>query len=71
MVYKVMQTGKETKWEKSILLPIYKINNKYYFRDERLGEYRNVKNVMDKIPINDFPKLQTPTKKDKIKLFGR
>lgn len=71
MAYKVMQTGKETKWEKSVLLPIYKINGKFYFRDKSLGEYRNVKNFDDRISINSFPKLQTPTKKDKLKLFGR
>lgn len=30
-------------------LPIYKIKGKLYFRDARLGEYRNVKNPFDVI----------------------
>jgi len=71
MTYELKEKKKLSEWEKSVLLPIYKINNKYYFRDERLGEYRNVKNPIDRIPINNFPKLQIPTKKDRIKLFGR
>lgn len=51
------------------MLPVYKIKGKLYFRDERLGEYRNVKNPSDKISINSFPKLEIPTDKDKEKLF--
>lgn len=51
---------------KSIRLPIYKINNKFYYLDKRLGEYRNIKNPNDRIDFNSFPKLQTPTKKDNM-----
>jgi len=39
-------------------LPIYKIKGKLYYRDERLGEYRNTKNPMDTILINSFPELE-------------
>lgn len=47
-------------------LPIYKINNKFYFLDKRLNEYRNVENPDDvlkyfDITIND---LQQSTFKD-------
>jgi hypothetical protein len=48
-------------------LPVYKINNRFYFRDNRLGEYRSVTDPSDKIDfenvdINDF---QRPTARDK------
>ncbi|HUS48818.1 MAG TPA: hypothetical protein VMZ91_01525 [Candidatus Paceibacterota bacterium] len=52
-------------------LPIYKIKGKFYYRDERLGEYRNIKNVSDTIPINSYPELETPTMKDKDKVWKR
>jgi len=44
-------------------LPIYQINGKQYFRDTRLGEYRNVKDPYDTMKIDDVPNsmLQTPT----------
>ena len=50
-------------------LPIYKIRGKFYFRDVRLGEYRNTRNFMDRIPINDvsLSDLQTPTKADRLR----
>ena len=43
------------------MLPVYQIKGKQYFRDVRLGEYRNVKDFSDTIPINSFPELQKPT----------
>jgi hypothetical protein len=54
-------------------LPIYKIGGKFYFRDKRLGEYRNVINPFDvkkenEVSLDDF---QVPTEKDKIKLYGK
>jgi len=46
-------------------LPIYKIGNKFYFRDERLGEYRDVNNPNNKLDINiDNSKLQKSTWKE-------
>jgi hypothetical protein len=33
-------------------LPIYQIDGKKYYRDVRLGEYRNVKDPSDKLDIN-------------------
>lgn len=45
-------------------LPIYQIDNKLYYRDVRLGEYRNIKNPNDKIDINmPNERLQKPTMK--------
>jgi hypothetical protein len=43
-------------------LPIYQIKGKQYYRDVRLGEYRNVKDPNDKLDIN-IPNsmLQKPT----------
>ena len=43
-------------------LPIYQIKGKQYFRDVRLGEYRNVKDPSDRLDIN-IPNsmLQKPT----------
>lgn len=49
-------------------LPVYKIKGKFYFLDKRLGEYRNIKNPLNAIRFNDFPVLQKPTQKDKLKL---
>jgi len=34
-------------------LPIYKIKGKFYFRDKRLNEYRNIKNPHDRLNFND------------------
>lgn len=50
-----------------IMLPIYKIGGKLYFRDVRLGEYRNIKNPYDSKRINDVPNslLQIPSEKDR------
>jgi len=46
-------------------LPIYKIGNKFYFRDARLGEYRDVINPHNKLSINtDNSKLQKSTWKE-------
>jgi uncharacterized pyridoxamine 5'-phosphate oxidase family protein len=50
-------------------LRIYKINNKYYFRDESLEEYRNIKNINDIIKFKEFPILQTIKEKDNKKVF--
>lgn len=37
-------------------LPIYQIKGKgFFFRDDKLGEYRNVKNPSDRIPIDQVP----------------
>jgi hypothetical protein len=33
-------------------LPIYKLRGKFYFRDARLQEYRNVHNIDDAIPFD-------------------
>jgi hypothetical protein len=50
-------------------LPIYKIGGKYYFRDERLQEYRNIDNPNDRKPIDSV--LEKPTKEDSKKVFSR
>jgi len=54
-------------------LPIYKIKGKFYFRDKRLGEYRNTKNLFDVIKEKDISLVdfQKPTKEDTKKLFGK
>lgn len=56
------------------MLPIYKIKKKFYFRDARLGEYRNVEKFSDRIPIDnvDNSTLQKFTKADykKLKKLG-
>jgi hypothetical protein len=54
------------------MLPVYKFENKMWFRDERLGEYRNVDDPNDTRRIDDIPnsKLQRPTKQDRIKMWG-
>jgi hypothetical protein len=55
------------------VLPVYKINGKFYFRDARLGEYRNVDRPWDSMPIGSVSnsKLQKPTSADIRKVFGR
>ena len=52
-------------------LPIYKIKGKFYYRDKRLGEYRNIKNPSDRLYINDvsLSDLQKPTLSDRRKLW--
>jgi hypothetical protein len=51
------------------MLPIYKIDGKFYFRDKRLREYRNIANPMDKLDINtDNSRLQKITKSDNKKI---
>lgn len=57
-------------WEKSAKifkeqLPIYQIRGKRYYRDARLGEYRNVNDFEDTIPIDDvdLEDLEKPTRK--------
>jgi hypothetical protein len=54
-------------------LPIYKIGGQFYFRDARLGEYRNIADPSDRKRIDDVPnsKLQNPTKNDSEFLFGK
>lgn len=53
-------------------LPIYKINGQFYFLDNRLGEYRNIKNPSDVLGFNDvsLDMLEKPTKEDSMKVFG-
>jgi len=56
-------------------LPIYKIKGKLYFLDQRLCEYRNIKNPLDRLSFNSvgLNDLQKPTIKDRnifIKLKG-
>ena len=56
------------------MLSVYKINGKLYFRDERLGEYRNIDRPWDSMPIDSIPnsKLQKPTRADiKIAFEGK
>ena len=50
-------------------LPIYKIKGKFYFRDKRLGEYRNVNNPSDVIKEKDvfYEDFEKPTFEDKEK----
>lgn len=43
-------------------LPIYKIAGRYYFRDERLGEYRNICDPSDRKPLDSV--LEKATKID-------
>ena len=54
-------------------LPIYKIKGKFYFRDERLGEYRNIKDPHDRRTIDsvDNRDLEKPTAEDTKKVFGK
>jgi len=54
-------------------LPIYKIRNKFYYRDIRLNEYRNIKDINDKIDINEvnLSDLQTPTLQDRKKIWNK
>lgn len=54
------------------MLPIYKIGGKFYFRDMRLGEYRNIKDPSDRMPIDSVPisKLQTPSRGDSKRVYG-
>ena len=49
------------------MLPIYKINNKLYFLDKKLNEYRNINNPLDRIKFNcvGLEDLQKPTQEDK------
>lgn len=59
-----------TKFSKSKIsgnLPVYKIQGKLYFRDARLGEYRNVDNFMDTKRIDDVDNsdLEIPNEADK------
>lgn len=46
-------------------LPRYQIKGKTYFRDDRLGEYRNVENPHDRITFDQFQRggmeLETPS----------
>ena len=54
-------------------LAILKINNKQYYQDDRLQEYREVKNYMNRIPFDEIgdrkvkpvqPKKDLTTKKN-------
>jgi len=51
------------------MLPVYKIGGKLYFRDVRLGEYRNVRDPSDRKPIDSvsLDMLQVPTKRDRMR----
>lgn len=48
------------------ILPIYKIEGKLYFKDDRLGEYRNIHDPHDTLSIDQVVdgSLQTPTQRD-------
>lgn len=35
-------------------LPIVEIDGKEFFKDERLGEYRNIENPHDRITFEDY-----------------
>lgn len=52
-----------------VMLPVYKIGGKLYFRDVRLGEYRNVRDPSDRKPIDSvsLDMLQVPTKRDRMR----
>jgi hypothetical protein len=71
MAFKI-KDGKEKGWTEPKELPVYKIKGKLYFRDVRLGEYRNIDNPSDSIPIDDvmLEELEKPTKEDRKKVFG-
>ena len=51
-------------------LPIYKINNKFYFLDKRLNEYRNIKDINDRYSYDEISldDLEKPTEQDKEEL---
>ena len=53
-------------------LPIFKIKGKFYFYDKRLNEYRNIKNVDDRLNYSNvtLSQIQKPTLKDRKKIFG-
>lgn len=65
MAYKIKSSKVGTQ------LPIYKIKGEFYFRDKKLGEYRNTKNPFDVIKEKDISlaDFQKPTKKDTKKLY--
>jgi hypothetical protein len=67
MAYKIKQPK-----EYPVRLPIYKIKGKFYFLDKRLNEYRNIDKPYQTIKMEDvsLEDLQTPTKRDGIKLLG-
>lgn len=52
-------------------LPVYKIKGKYYFRDTRLQEYRNICNPNLRIPFDEVHEgdLETPTREDSEKVY--
>jgi len=59
-----------THWRSSKIrgnLPVYKIQGKLYFRDARLGEYRNVDNFLDTKRIDDVDnsELEVPSSEDR------
>ena len=53
-------------------LPIYKIKGRFYFLDSRLNEYRNIKDINDRIDYNEVSlnDLEKPITEDSIKVFG-
>ena len=52
-------------------LPVYKIKGKLYFRDARLGEYRNIDNPYDVLHMDDvgLDDLEKPTIDDSKRAF--
>lgn len=66
----VMSKVKKTSMPK--ILPIYKIKGELYFKDDRLGEYRNISNPHDTLPIDqvDISSLQRPTQRDVRQVYG-
>lgn len=71
--YKHTGRGKYKALNRPADLPVYKIRGKYYFRDTRLNEYRNVYNPQDRIPIDDvYPEdFDKPTAEDSHKVYDR
>jgi len=53
-------------------LPIYKIKGKFYFLDKRLNEYRNIKDINDRLNFNDvsLDDLEKFKQEDLIKVWG-
>ena len=49
-------------------LPIYKIKGKFYFLDKRLNEYRNIKDINDRLGFDEvsLDDLEKPTQKEVI-----
>lgn len=64
--------SKVTKASIPRILPVYKIEDKLYFRDDRLSEYRNIHDPHDTLPIDQVVdgSLQRPTQRDVRQAYG-